>query len=82
MEFRINTVTTPSFNNGQSPRRRMILDNLSKFPDRGARFDYFNSHIQGLTCSFNESDRIWVRFGFVAHVIGFVQVSMVSTVVD
>lgn len=82
MKFRVDAVTTPSFDNGKTPGICVLFDDFSKFPNRGSGLDDCNGHVQGFPRCFNESDRIWVCFGLVTYVVGFVQIGMVSAVVD
>lgn len=82
MEFRVDTVAAPSLDDDQTPRGCVLFDDLAKLPNRHTRFDDLNGHVQGLPRRFDESDRVRIRFGLVANVVGFVQVGMISAVVQ
>lgn len=82
VELRVDTMATPSLDNGKSPRGCVLFDDLAKFSDRYTWFDNRNGHVQGLPRRFNESDRVRIRSSFVTNVVSLIQVGMISTVVD
>lgn len=82
VELRVDPVAAPSLNDDKAPRRGVFLDDLAELANGDPWFDDLNSHVQGLARRFHEPNRVGIRFGLVANIVGLVQVGMVSTVVQ
>ena len=60
----------------------VLLNDVSKFPDQGSRLDNLDGLFQALPRRLDNTHRVGVRLGPVAHVVRLVEVSVVALVVQ
>lgn len=82
MEMCVDAVATPGCNDFATSGLGMLLDDGSKVSYRRAGLHNRNGLVQAFSRRFNYPDRIWVRLGSIADIVGFVEVSMISLVID
>jgi hypothetical protein len=58
----------------------VLLNDIAKLLDRDAGFDVGDGLLETLSGRFDQADVVGVRFGFVADVVGFVEVAVVAVV--
>lgn len=81
VEFGVDTMATPGRVDATVSGLGMLLDDLAKVSEEGARLHELDCHIQALSGRFHHSDRVRIRLGSITHVIRFVHVSVVTTVI-
>lgn len=78
----IDAVAAVSSDHTAVPGRGVFFDYIPEVTYWGTWLDNLSRFFEAFSCCFNYSDRIRVCCGFVSHVICFVQVGVVSAVVD
>lgn len=82
VELGVDAMATPGSNDTAFSRLRMLFDDLAKLPYRRSRLHDLDGLVQAFSRRFNHSNRIWVGFGSVANVVGFVQIGVVPAVIQ
>jgi hypothetical protein len=80
MEERIDSVPAVRLDDTEILRLRVFLDDVPELLDRHAGFDVRNGSVEALAGGFDEADVGGVGAGFVADVVGFVEVAVVAFV--
>lgn len=60
----------------------MLLDHGAELPYRRAGFYKLDRLIQAFPCRFDHPYRVWVRLGSITHIVCFVEISMITLMVD
>lgn len=60
----------------------VLLNDIAKFSNQNAWLHSLDGFVQTLSCSFHNSDIIWIRLRFIADIVCLVQIGMVSFVVQ
>ncbi len=82
MEVRIDTMAAISPDHTAVLGLGVLLDHIAEFTYQCARLDNLGRLVQAFPRRFNYSDRIRICLGLVPHIICFVQVSVISAVID
>ena len=82
MELSVNAMATPGRDDFAASGFCVRLNDSSEVSKRCARLHHGNCLVQAFTRGFNELYRVRVRLGSVADVVRFVQVSVVTPVID
>lgn len=82
VELCVDAVAAPGSDHIATSRLGMLLDDFSELPYRSTRLHNLDGLIQALTGRLNYPDRIWIGFGSLANVVRFVQVSMITAMVQ
>ena len=81
MEFGVDAMATPGRDNTTAPVLCMLLNDATKVSYWHSRLHKLNCLIQAFPCCFNYSDRVWVCLGSIAHIIRFVNISVITVVI-
>ena len=82
MEELADSVATVSSNDTAVVLLGVLLDNVTKFSDQGARLHSLDGLVQTLSRGFNHANSIGIGLGLVTNVVGLVQVGVVSLVIQ
>lgn len=69
-------------NNATVLRLRMFFDDITKFPNENARLHRLDSLFKTFAGCLNNSNIVWISFGFIANIVRLVQIGMVTLVVE
>lgn len=82
MEELSDAMTTVSSDDAAVLLLGVLLDDVSKLSNQNSRLHGLDRLLQALSGRLNNTDGIGVGLGFVADVVGLVQIRMVSLVVE
>jgi hypothetical protein len=82
VEYAVDTVAAISLDDGAAAGFGVFFDDVAEVAKGGARFDGGDGEGEAFPRGFDEFDEFLIGEGFVADVVGFVQVTVVAFVVE
>lgn len=82
VEQLVDAVTTVALDHTAVAALCMLFDHISRVPEKHTRLHQVDGHVQTLSRSLDNANGVGVRPGLISDIVGFVQVTMVTVVVQ